>query len=125
MVKQLVSEQQQLAWQMEQLGQPAIYDTTLAALGAHTLHSLEERGAVHDFFEGTQAGGPAVLDGAQELELARCGGEAEVVKFIAPVLCRLRVADTGADTDACGSVLVSTTTPLLCLAPDLTTACQL
>ena len=107
----------QLASKVDQLGQPAIYDTTPAALGQQTLESLMARGAVCDFESNippTKVSAvpdnrhqQPVLDSAQQQALMNCKSEAEVVEVLTPVLWHLLIADI--DADACSSVLVSST----------------
>ena len=87
------------------LQQPVVHDTTDAALGNKTLQLLQRLCEVHDF-EGDEAAGPAVLDGAALQALAECQSETELVKCLTPVLWRLRVAGDGGD-DACHYVLVN------------------
>jgi len=80
----------------------AIQDTTPAALGDKTLAALHLSNRVEDFAGGD---GDAVLDTEQQRALLLCKNEAEVVRFLTPVLWQLRV--TGDAADPCRSVLVN------------------
>ncbi len=66
---------------------------------------LRKLGTVEDF-EGDEAAGAAVLDARQQLLLASCTSETEVVSRLTPALWRLRVAGDDSD-DPCRPVLVN------------------
>ena len=87
---------------VERLTAEVIHDTTPVALGDKTLAALHLSNRVEDF---TGSDGDAVLDAEQQRALLLCKSEAEVVKFLTPVLWRLRV--TGDAADPCRSVLVN------------------
>ena len=92
----------QLASLAARLTAQTIHDTTPAALGDKTLAALHLSDRVDDF---TGGDGDAVLDAEQQRALLLCKSEAEVVRFLTPVLWRLRVTDDAADP--CRSVLVN------------------
>ena len=92
----------QLASLAARLTAHTIHDTTPAALGDKTLAALRVGSRVEDFAGGD---GDAVLDAEQQRALLLCRSEAEVIKFLTPVLWRLRVTDDAADP--CRSVLLN------------------
>jgi len=109
--QQLTTGQQQLAAGQQQIEQRlsqqklSIFDTTPTALGDSTMTALRKLRAVVDF-EGDEDGAESVLNEHQWKLLDACQSEVEVVKFLTPVLFRLRFVNDTSD-DACRSVLVN------------------
>ena len=93
MVARLLSQQE-----------PVHFETTPSALGDKILTALEKLHAVTDLRG--EADRPAVLDSEQQAALASCASETEVVKFMTPVLWRLRVSSSNCD-DPCRPVLIN------------------
>ena len=85
--------------------EPVHFETTPAALGVKTLIALDKLHTVTDF-TGEAATDEAVLDSEQQAALARCSTDTEVVKFLTPVLWRLRMSSSNCD-DPCRPVLVN------------------
>jgi hypothetical protein len=96
---------ERLELMMRQQLQPARPDISFSALGLRALEVLQQLGKVEEF-TGDEAAGAAVLDAAEQAQLAGCTSETEVVERLTPVLWGLR-AGSGGSEDACRYVLVN------------------
>jgi hypothetical protein len=109
-LEKLTTGQQQLAAGQQQIQQRlsqqklTIFDTTPTALGVSTMTALRKLRAVVDFK--CDEDGESVLNEHEWKLLDACESEVEVVKFLTPVLFRLRFVN-GASDDVCRSVLVN------------------